>query len=274
MAHLHAHFAHSPTSVAMFASEICGVPFSFTAHAKDIYTSDAAQLAEKIDKARFVVTCTKYNKAFLENLVGGRREIHCVYHGIDLELFFAHAVDHTPAPPYTFLTIARIVEKKGIPDILAALAVLARENFPFRYVLIGSGDDTEAVRTRVRELGLENHVELAGTMTHEQVLERFQHADCFVLGCKVAASGDRDGIPNVIAESMALGVPVIGTRVSGIPELVDHEETGLLVDAANPRELADALKRIVTDLPLRERVIPAARRRVTDVFDWSPSIAT
>ncbi|KAF5040657.1 D-inositol-3-phosphate glycosyltransferase [anaerobic digester metagenome] len=267
MAHLHAHFAHSPTSVAMFASEICGVPFSFTAHAKDIYTSDAAQLAEKIDKARFVVTCTKYNKAFLENLVGGRREIHCVYHGIDLELFFAHAVEHTPQPPYTFLTIARIVEKKGIPDILAALAVLAREGFPFRYVLIGSGDDKEAVRARVRELGLENHVELAGTMTHEQVLERFQHADCFVLGCKVAASGDRDGIPNVIAESMALGVPVIGTRVSGIPELVDHEETGLLVDAANPRELADALKRIVTDLPLRGRVIPAARQRVTDVFD-------
>ena len=267
MRHLHAHFAHSPTSVAMFASEICGAPFSFTAHAKDIYTSDATQLAEKIDRARFVVTCTKYNKAFLEDLVRGRKEVHCVYHGIDLELFFAHAVERTPEPPYTFMTIARIVEKKGIPDILEALALLARENFPFRYVLIGSGDDKEAVKARVRELGLEKHVEMPGTMTHEQVLERFQRADCFVLGCRIARSGDRDGIPNVLAESMALGVPVIGTRVSGIPELVDHEETGLLVNATHPEELAAALKRIVTDQALRETVIPAARQRVTEVFD-------
>jgi glycosyltransferase involved in cell wall biosynthesis len=267
LAHLHAHFAHSPTSVAMFASEICGVPFSFTAHAKDIYTSEAAQLAEKIDKARFVVTCTKFNKAFLENLVQGRHEVHCVYHGIDLELFFAHAVTRTPEPPYTFLTIARIVEKKGIPDILEALALLAREGFPFRYVLIGSGDEKEAVKARVRKLGLEGHVEMPGTMAHEQVLERFQTADCFVLGCRVAQSGDRDGIPNVLAESMALGVPVIGTRVSGIPELVEHEETGLLVDATRPEELAEALRRIVTDQALRAKIIPAARQKVTEVFD-------
>ncbi|SFL79174.1 Glycosyltransferase involved in cell wall bisynthesis [Desulfomicrobium norvegicum] len=267
LTHLHAHFAHSPTSVAMFASEIRGVPFSFTGHAKDIYTSDATQLAEKIDKARFVVTCTKYNKAFLENLVQGRREIHCVYHGIDLELFFAHAVTRTPEPPYTFLTIARIVEKKGIPDILEALALLARENFPFRYVLIGSGDDKDAVKARVRELGLEGHVEMPGTMAHDQVLEHFQTADCFVLGCRIARSGDRDGIPNVLAESMAMGVPVIGTRVSGIPELVEHEETGLLVDATRPEELAAALKRIVTDQALRAKIIPAARQKVTEVFD-------
>jgi len=267
LAHLHAHFAHSPTSVAMFASEICGVPFSFTAHAKDIYTSDAQQLSEKIDKARFVVTCTKYNKTFLEDLVQGRHEVHCVYHGIDLELFFAHAVTRTPEPPYTFLTIARIVEKKGIPDILEALALLAREGFPFRYVLIGSGDDKEAVKARVRELGLEGHVEMPGTMAHEQVLERFQNADCFVLGCRIARSGDRDGIPNVLAESMALGVPVIGTRVSGIPELVEHEETGLLVDATRPEEMAAALKRIATDQALRAKIIPAARQKVTEVFD-------
>ena len=267
LAHLHAHFAHSPTSVAMFASEMCGVPFSFTAHAKDIYTSEPWQLAEKIRKARFVVTCTRFNKGYLENLAGHSREVHCVYHGIDLELFFAHAVERTPAPPYTFLTIARLVEKKGLPDILEALALLARDGFPFRWVLIGSGDEREAVKARVRELGLERHVEMTGTMAHEQVLERFGQADCFVLGCKVAANGDRDGIPNVLAESMALGVPVIGTRVSGIPELVENEETGLLVDATNPEELAAALRRIVTDRPLRQRVIPAARQRVAEVFD-------
>ena len=267
IAHLHAHFAHSPTSVAMFASAISGIPFSFTAHAKDIYTSDRAQLAEKIAKAAFVVTCTKYNKEYLENLVDHRQEVHCVYHGIDLELFFAHAVRRTPSPPYTFITIARFVEKKGVPDILEALSVLAGEGFPFRYILIGDGDDREAITDKIHALGLADRVTLPGTLAHEQVLEFFQQADCFVLGCRIAKSGDRDGIPNVLAESMALGVPVVGTRVSGIPELVEHEVTGMLVDANSPQEFAQTLKRIVTDQALRQRIIPAARERVSQVFD-------
>ena len=267
IAHLHAHFAHSPTSVAMFSSEISGIPFSFTAHAKDIYTSDREQIAEKIDKARFVVTCTRYNKEYLEDLVGHRHTVHCIYHGIDLALFFAHTVQRTPAPPYTFLTIARLVEKKGIPDILEALALLVREGFPFRYILIGDGDDRKLIAARIRALDLAGHVTLTGTLAHEQVLEKFQQADCFVLGCRIAGNGDRDGIPNVLAESMALGVPVVGTRVSGIPELVDHEHTGMLADASNPDELARTLQRIVTDQELREHIIPAARERVSQVFD-------
>lgn len=267
IAHLHAHFAHSPTSVAMFSSEISGIPFSFTAHAKDIYTSDREQIAEKIAKARFVVTCTKYNKNYLEDLVDHRQTVHCVYHGIDLALFFAHAVQRTPAPPYTFLTIARLVEKKGIPDILKALSLLMQEGFPFRYVLIGDGDDKEQIAAQIRDLGLTGHVTLTGTLAHEQVLEQFQQADCFILGCRIAGSGDRDGIPNVMAESMAMGVPVVNTPVSGVPELIEHEHTGMLVDATNPQEFARTLKRIVTDLELREHIIPAARERVSQVFD-------
>lgn len=265
--HLHAHFAHSPTSVAMFAAAIAGLPFSFTAHAKDIYTSDREQLAEKIARARFVVTCTRYNKTYLDELTGGRHPVHCVYHGIDLELFFSHAVERVPAAPYTFLTIARLVEKKGIPDILEALALLAREGFPFRYLLIGDGDDRQLIAGRIASLGLQGHVTMAGTMTHEQVLREFQRTDCFVLGCRIAGNGDRDGIPNVLAESMALGVPVVGTRVSGIPEMVEHERTGLLVDASQPAELAAALRRAATDMALRERIIPAARDKVREVFD-------
>ncbi len=267
IAHLHAHFAHSPTSVAMFASEISGIPFSFTAHAKDIYTSNKEQIAEKIDKARFVVTCTKYNKEYLENLVDHRHKVHCVYHGIDLALFFAHAVKRIPSPPYTFITIARLVEKKGIPDILEALALLVKEGFPFRYILIGDGDDKEMITARIGELGLTEQISMPGTLSHEQVLEQFQGADCFVLGCKIAKSGDRDGIPNVLAESMALGVPVVGTRISGIPELVEHEHTGMLVDAKRPKELAETLKRIVTEQKLRVHIIDAARERVSQVFD-------
>lgn len=273
LTHLHAHFAHSPTSVAMFAAEIAGLPFSFTAHAKDIYTSDPWQLAEKVYKARFVVTCTQYNKAYLEQLVRQRLTVHCVYHGIDVDLFavpdIAERAMRTPIPPYTILTIARFVEKKGLVDILAALALLARSGVPFRYVLIGDGDDRARLEAVVRDLGLTAQVEMTGTLAHEQVLEHFRQADCFVLGCKVAANGDRDGIPNVLAESMAMGVPVVGTPVSGLPELVEHEQTGLLVDATQPEVLAAALRRMLTDVELRQRVIPAARERVREIFDSS-----
>lgn len=265
--HLHAHFAHSPTSVAMFSSEISSIPFSFTAHAKDIYTSDREQIAEKIDKAKFVITCTKYNKSYLEKLVEQRQSVHCIYHGIDLALFSSHATTRTPSPPYTFLTIARLVEKKGIPDILQGMSVLAKEGFPFRYVLIGDGDDKEKVMKRIEELGLGAHVNLTGTLAHEQVIEQFKQTDCFVLACKIAQNGDRDGIPNVIAESMALGIPVISTPVSGVPEMITDGETGLLVDGANAQELAAALKRIVTDLPLRDRIIAKGKERVHQVFD-------
>jgi glycosyltransferase involved in cell wall biosynthesis len=190
-----------------------------------------------------------------------------MYHGIDLDLFFAHAVTRPPTPPYTFMTIARFVEKKGIPDILEALALLAGAGFPFRYILIGDGEDKEHIVQRIRTLNLHDFVSMPGTLPHEQVLKYFQQADCFVLGCRIARNGDRDGIPNVLAESMALGVPVVGTRVSAIPELIEHEHTGLLVDATCPAELAAALKRMVTDQVLRDQIIPAARQRVSQIFD-------
>lgn len=267
ISHLHAHFAHSPTSVAMFAAEISGLPFSFTAHAKDIYTTNKEQLAEKIEKAKFVVTCTEYNKRYLDALTNDPRRVSCVYHGIDLQLFSFADKQRQPAPPFQFLTIARFVEKKGITDILEALAVLKEADFPFHYTLIGSGDDQPQITARVGELGLEDRVTLTGTLPHEKVLEHFRRTDCFVLGCKIAANGDRDGIPNVLAESMALGVPVVVPPISGIPELVEHERTGLLVDTTDAKALAAALKRIVTDLPLRDQLLPAAKKRIHEIFD-------
>jgi glycosyltransferase involved in cell wall biosynthesis len=265
--HLHAHFAHSPTSVAMFAAEIAGLPFSFTAHAKDIYTTDKAQLAEKMARAKFVVTCTQYNKRYLDALSTDAKQAHCVYHGIDLRLFSFPDRPRRPAAPYSFLTIARFVEKKGLGDILAAMAILKTERFPFHYTLIGDGDERPAVIARIQELDLEDEVTLTGTLPHEQVLQHFQRADCFVLGCKIAQNGDRDGIPNVLAESMALGVPVVVPPISGIPELVEHERTGVLVDTTDAPLLASALKRIITDEPLRQQLLPAAQQRIHEIFD-------
>lgn len=267
--HLHAHFAHSPTSVALYASALSGLPFSFTAHAKDIYTSEPDQLREKIALARFVVTCTEYNRRHLLSLADGLpTPVHRIYHGIDTRLFAnGAAVAAAPSPPYRLLTVARLIRKKGIPTVLRAVKQLRESGVPLTYTLIGDGPDREPILDLVRELGLEAVCRWLGTQPHRVVLECYRRADLFVLGCEVADDGDRDGIPNVLVESMAMGVPVVSTGVSAIPELVESGRTGLLVPPRQPEALAGAMRALLTDESLRRRVIPAARERVLRGFD-------
>lgn len=270
--HLHAHFAHSPTSVAMFASLLSGLDFSFTAHAKDIYTSDPYQLREKIAQARFVVTCTEYNKRFLRGISAGEvTPIHRIYHGIDSDFFSRELSEQNegrvPTPPYRILTIARMTAKKGLPTVYRSLKILRDEGISFTHTLIGDGEDRERILSLIRELGLYPCTELPGTQPHDVVREHYRRADLFVLGCEVAPNGDRDGIPNVLLESMAVGVPVVATNISAIPEVVVDGETGLLVPSAQPEAMARALIRLLTDIPLRKRVIAEARKRVVQAFD-------
>ena len=257
--HLHAHFAHSPTSVAMFAAHLSGLGFSFTAHAKDIYISDPRQLAEKLSMAKFAVTCTEYNRQHLMTLADGDHAsaapIHRVYHGIDVELFARPAPTAHPGQNYEILTVARLTAKKGLPTVLRAIDLLKKRGLPIRHTLIGDGEDRRKILALVRRLGLEDTTRWLGTLPHETVLAHYRQAAVFLLGCEVAANGDRDGIPNVLMESMAMGVPVVATRVSAIPELVEDGKTGLLVTPRNPELLADAVQRLLTDESLRERII-------------------
>lgn len=266
--HLHAHFAHSPSSVAMFTALLSGLDFSFTAHAKDIYTSHPLKLKEKISAARFVVTCTRYNQQHLENIAGNLdTPIYCVYHGIDVGLFNSHQPVDQPRAPFQLMTVARLVPKKGLPVVYKALALLAEKKIDFRHTLIGDGQERDAILQLIERLGLSHVCQWRGTLAHDRVLDCYRQSDLFVLGCRLAANGDRDGIPNVFMESMAMGIPVVGTRVSAIPELITHEQTGLLVPPDDPAALADAIMRLLTDAALRSRVIPAAKARITAQFD-------
>lgn len=265
--HLHAHFAHSPTSVAFFAARLSGLPFSFTAHAKDIYTSDPRQLAEKIGMARFVLTCTEYNRRYLNRLrQGASTPVSRVYHGIDLDLFTARE-GKSPEAPYKIITVARITAKKGLPTVYHALRYLKDRGVDFRHTLIGDGEDRERIPQLIRTLELEQEARWLGTLPHHEVLMHYRASDLFVLGCEVLANGDRDGIPNVLVESMATGVPVVATRISAIPELVRDGETGRLVASKDPRELADAMYAMLTDTALRNRIVPQALQRVRSEFD-------
>jgi glycosyltransferase involved in cell wall biosynthesis len=243
--HLHAHFAHSPTSVAMFAN-----------------------LREKILLARFVVTCTEYNRHYLMGFTNGDQfPIHRIYHGIDINLFSDHKKEAEPSSPYQIFTVARMTRKKGLQTVYKALRHLRDKGFQIEHTLIGDGDDREEILSLIDQLGLKPITRWLGTQPHRVVLNHYRKADLFVLGCEVAPDGDRDGIPNVFLESMAMGVPVVTTKVSAIPELLEHERTGLLVPPGDPEKMADAMYRLLTERPLRERIISQARDRVVRDFN-------
>lgn len=269
VAHLHAHFCHTPTSVALFASQLTGLPFSFTAHAKDIYTSDPNQLARKIRKARFVVTCTRYNAAYLTGLRNGDKAttpLHTIYHGIDLD-FFTFNRSPLPAPPYLILSIGRMVPKKGYDDLLKALKILDDAGLDFQFVQIGTGEIESKIRALVAALGLGHRVKMLGTLAHREVIAWYRKAHCFALACKVAPDGDRDGIPNVLIEAMAVGLPVVATRVSAIPELVEAGVTGTLVEPEDPAAMAKAIIHVLLHPRAHEQEVRGARARVEEAFD-------
>jgi glycosyltransferase involved in cell wall biosynthesis len=268
LTHLHGHFAHSPTSVTMFASLLSGRTFSFTAHAKDIYTSNPEQLREKMRLAEFVVTCTDYNRKYLENIAEGLdTAIHCIYHGIDLKLF-SPTTDHVQCtPPYKLLTVARMTEKKGLPTLYKALRILKDEGFLFNHNLIGDGDDREKIIKLIAELDLQDCCRCLGTRTHQEVLKQFEDSDLFVLACEIAANGDRDGIPNVLVESLAMGVPALSTTVSAIPEILLHNKSGISVAPSNPEIMAANIKEILENQTLRKTIIQGGIKHTSNHFD-------
>lgn len=265
--HLHAHFAHSPTSVAMFAGLISGAPVSFTGHAKDVWTQDPGRLAEKIGRAAFVVTCTQANVAYLKKLSPNGTPVFGVYHGIDLSLFDGGGEHPAAGPPYRLLTVARLTAKKGLDTVLAALAVLAGQGIDFTYDLVGAGEDRQALAEQAARLGLADRVRFHGALPHEQVLDLYRAAHAFVVGCRVLPNGDRDGVPNVVVEAMAMGVPVAATDVSALPELARHETTALTCPPDDAPALAANLARLLTDAGLRARLTDAAREAVAREFD-------
>jgi glycosyltransferase involved in cell wall biosynthesis len=189
--HFHAHFAHSPASVALFASQLSGIPFGFTAHAKDIYTSDPRQLSEKIDSARFVVTCTEYNRDHLLKITKGvATPIHRIYHGTDLSLFNEKKIEQS-ASPYRILTVARLTAKKGLPTVYRALRMLCDRGIQLQHTLIGDGDQRKKILSLIKKLKLNHFTRWLGTQPHNVVLEHYRQADLFVLGCEGSGGGNQ-----------------------------------------------------------------------------------
>lgn len=268
--HIHAHFCHGSTTMALLASHITGIPFSFTAHAKDIYLpklNPAGLLRVKIEAAEFVVTCTDANRRHLERLSPGS-VVRTIYHGLDTAQFSPRPGARPSGDDAVLLSVGRLVPKKGFPTLLRACAVLRDRGVAFRLRIVGpDGGEGDRLACLVDELGLESIVSFEGSMTQAELLDAYGSCTAMALACEVAANGDRDGIPNVLVEAMAMETPVLATRVSGIPELVQDGVNGMLVDERSPVELADAIEALLRDEPLRIRVGRAARATVLARFD-------
>lgn len=272
--HLHAHYANAPTTVALLAHQLTGIPYSFTAHAKDIYLSRKRTLTYKIENAAFVVTCSQYNRRYLASLArpGHAAPIHCVYHGLDRSAFPSPDLNRSQLERPLILSVARLVEKKGLTYLLAACRRLMDQGYEFECRIVGEGPFRRVLQEQVRELGLTERVDLWGAETHERVLEMYPQATLVALPCVVARNGDRDGIPNALVEALYMCVPVVSTPVSGVPELIRSEVNGLLVPERDSHMLAASIARLLEDPGLRRRLGLAGRRTVLSQFDMATNV--
>ncbi len=251
---LHAHFLHTPASVTRYASLLLELPWSGSAHAKDIWTTPDWEKREKLAACEWLVTCTEANRSHLASLVSPGK-VELVYHGIDLQRF-------PPPPPkvartpVTILSVCRLVEKKGVDVLLDALSRLP-PRLDWRFVHVGGGPLAERMKRSAQALGVADRVTWRGALTQERVLEEYRAADIFALASRIARDGDRDGLPNVLAEAQSQGLPCIATRVSAIPELLRDGVSAHLVEEGDRVAFAAALESLITQ-PARRRSLGAA----------------
>lgn len=278
--HLHAHFANDPATVARFVHALTGIPYSFTAHAKDIFLSPQTVLRDKIHTAKFVVTCTKYNRRYLQNLSRNGTPIHTVYHGLDDGIFsnsnVRRAKERLPAAgigaPPLILSVGRLVEKKGFDVLLEACQILRKERLLFRCEIIGEGPMAERLSRLLLEFDLKEQVQILKFIPQEKLVKKYPQAKVFALPCQITRNGDRDGIPNVLLEAMAMGLPVVATDVSGISEVVVPFKNGILVPPQNPQALAAAMKEVLTNQQAYRHFITAAKKLVNENFNLTNNV--
>ncbi len=280
--HIHAHFAYIPTTIAMIVSRALKLPFSFSAHAWDIH-ANKNNLKEEFSSARFVITCSEYGRLVLLNRYGNNLsgKIHRVYHGIDLEYW-----DNSPKMNglnvknrkmpvhriWRLMSAGRLIEKKGFDFLIKACALLKEGRVRFHLDLIGEGNERTALERLVESLGLEKEISFIGALDHEELKQYYFRADIFILSSVVAADGDRDGIPNVLLEVMAMGVPVISTKISAIPELIEDGKTGILVSERDDKGLYEAIIKVINSDGPRSNIIDKARLRVREEFSLRDSV--
>ena len=274
---LHAHFAHDPTLIAMLAHMLSGIPYNFTTHARDLYQALPQTLVDKVAQATAVVTCCAANIAYLRRILpeGLGDKCKLIRYGVDLRRFSPTREWDDPqrkgsAPPL-ILSVGRLVEKKGFLDLVAACSLLQRAGHRFRCEIYGEGSQHDELQAAVDQYDLAGKVVLAGAVTQQELIPVLRRADIFALTPFVTGDGDRDGMPNVLIEAMACGLPVVSTAIVGVPELVEHGRNGLLAQPRDVQYIAVALATLLGDARARRMLGMAAHCTVREQFSLDAS---
>ncbi len=265
--HIHAHFASSAASVARIASSLLGIPYTITAHAKDIFHESVqhVDLLQKLSGAAATFTVSEFNLRYLRSEYAEASErVVRLYNGMHLSDFPYQSPEQRSN---TIVAVGRFVEKKGFEDLILACHELQQRGVDFRCQLVGGGELEEKLSGMVLQCGLQARVQLMGPQPQRQVKEFIQSAAVMACPCVHGQDGNRDGLPTVLLESMALGTPCVSTAVTGIPEVIRHGQTGLIVPERSPRELADALLLLLETPTMRTRLAAAARALIEQEFD-------
>jgi glycosyltransferase involved in cell wall biosynthesis len=275
---LHAHFIHTPASVAAYASRILDRGWSCSAHAKDIWTSPDWDIAGKISAARWIVTCTKAGFTRLAELANGRGKLALSYHGVDLSRFNTIPFDRPDRAgldqhdPVVILSVGRLVEKKGYDVLLRALALL-RPNLAWRFIHIGGGDEEAArLKSLAVSLGIDHRTVWRGAQAQQEILQHYRQADLFALACRVGKDGDRDGLPNVLVEACSQRLACVSTNISGVTELLEDGINGLVVEPEDPEVFSRAMLKLITNPAYRKQLGEVAEKTVRERFDYRSGI--
>jgi len=271
---IYAHFLHTPSSVALYASVMRSVDWGFSAHAKDIWLSPEWEKRDKLDRSTFGVTCTRLGAEHLRSLSGDPAKMDLVYHGLDLSRFPAPPPPRPPrdgaTEPVTIISVGRLVEKKGYNLLLDALTRLPA-TLKWRFVHIGGGDLSQQLKARAQTLGLADRIEWLGSRDQGEVIAAMRDADIFVLPSRIASDGDRDGLPNVLMEAASQELPILSTSVSSIPEFVENGKQGILVQP-DADQIASALANMIADPEGRAKLATAAHKRLVESFGMDAGI--
>ena len=266
--HVHCHFSNYPAAAGFIIHRLTGIPFSFVAHGSDLHV-DRHMLDRKVREAAFVIAISRDN---LEEIVAecgewARERVHVVHCGVDTALLRPRAERDATPRPFTILAIGTLHEVKGQSVLIDACRLLIEAGLELRCRFIGEGEDEARLRAQIDDAGLGDVVTLDGRRTRSEVVAALGEADLLVAPSVVARNGKREGIPVVLMEAMSCGLPVVASRLSGIPELVEDEVSGLLVDPGDVTALAAAIRRLMDDPHLRVRMGAAARQRILSAFD-------
>ncbi len=267
--HLYFHFIHTPASVTRYAAILRNLPYSGSAHAKDIWTSKKWDLSRKLKGAEWVATCTKVGRNYLQSLGKDKDKVHLIYHGLDVADFPKPVLKKKDNKKLLILSVGRLVEKKGY-DYLLPLLKKIDVDVDWRFVHVGGGD-VESYQKRVNGLGLQDKVSFMGALSRPDIIDLLGRADIFVLGNIIVGDGDRDGIPNVLMEALWMGVAVLAGDLESIGELIIHGRCGFLCDIRDGDRYLGYLQQLLLDADLRYGFGKQGRESMEAAFLFSPN---